>query len=205
MLTTLAAGFVALVLAGVGVTTLLAVLKWLINRSKRNQCDSYRQVFERYVKENEEERTLQRAKPRIMMLFQQANVADVGVSMLTPEKGLGALGPRAASHRPGPLSAFGLFPTRRPDLAPLMLAKFNEAAGTYEQRMQDACNPLYWLESIAYLPRHIATYLGVSSDNMITKLLLVVYWFAGFAGSVIASIIGSDVFLEWLVEKFSNS
>ncbi len=201
MLTVLATTFLGCVFAGFCLIVLLAILKWLINRSRRDRCDAYRDKFDSYVQGTELESELQRAKHEVLELFQRADVRDVGVSRFPPRR-WGAKGVEPATYNPGPLSTFELFPTRRADVVPLIVGKFNEASGTYEHRMRDARNPLYWAESIAYLPRHIAAYLNMAPESLLTKTLTVAYWLIGSVWTLIAAIVGSDLFLEWFTTRF---
>lgn len=182
----------------------MAVFKWLINRSKRAKCETYREAYERYANGKEEESTLQQIKPRVIRLFRQADVHDVGISTLSSAQNLRTTRLQTTHYDPGPLRVFDLFPTRRADLIPLIIGKFNEASGTYDHRMQDAVNPFYWIESIAYLPKRTAAYLGISTESMLTKTVSVIYWLVWLIGTLGAALIGSDLFLRW-VESIINS
>lgn len=200
-MTGFAATFLIFVATIACVTVLLAVFKWLINNSKRKQCEDLRRLYQSYIKGEEDEETLQREKYKLLRLFDQAGVRDTGVSSSPPSGSLGRPS-HSVRYDPGPLSVFDLFPTRREDLVPLVNGKLSQASGTYLSRMQDASNPLYWIESITYLPRNVATYFDISPQGLATKVLTVLYWILWFVSSLLFAIVGSDLFLEWAIDYF---
>jgi len=53
---------------------------------------------------------------------------------------------------------------------------FNEAIGYYRDRTVEAFNPLYWVETLIYLPRTLLSYIGVNPENVVVKSLQVLYW-----------------------------
>jgi hypothetical protein len=53
--------------------------------------------------------------------------------------------------------------------------------GIYRSRILETFNPLYWVEFVVCLPKHIITYLGVSPESTVIRIVQVLYWvFAPF-------------------------
>lgn len=53
---------------------------------------------------------------------------------------------------------------------------FLEARGVYRKRMLDSFNPLYWMDCIINLPKHLIEYLGLDTETIFTKLFQIIYW-----------------------------
>ncbi|HHF7344418.1 TPA: hypothetical protein ACPSKB_000823 [Legionella feeleii] len=55
-----------------------------------------------------------------------------------------------------------------------------QAKGILKKRIVEALNPLYWINTLIFLPQNIITYLGFSLDNKktetITRVINVIYW-----------------------------
>lgn len=57
-----------------------------------------------------------------------------------------------------------------------IIGMFEESIGLYKSRIFEAINPLYWIESIIYLPRTVISYLGLSTNAIAAKILQVIWW-----------------------------
>lgn len=55
-----------------------------------------------------------------------------------------------------------------------------QAKGILKKRIIEALNPLYWINTLIFLPQNIITYLGFSQDNKkteaITRVINIIYW-----------------------------
>lgn len=55
-----------------------------------------------------------------------------------------------------------------------------QAKGILKKRIIEAFNPLYWINTLIFLPQNIITYLGFSRDNKKTETIMrvinVIYW-----------------------------
>ena len=71
-------------------------------------------------------------------------------------------------------------PVRREDIVRITLGMFHRAIGVYRSRMIETINPLYWIETIIFLPRQILNYLGVTPESVIIKIAQLIYWLAAF-------------------------
>jgi hypothetical protein len=80
-----------------------------------------------------------------------------------------------------------------------MTAFFFEAQGVYWHRAWCSFNPLYWIQTILYLPREVIEYVGLPTEHWTTKVFQLIYW----VGSVILAL---HKYLEpidaWLKHNF---
>lgn len=53
---------------------------------------------------------------------------------------------------------------------------FAQALHTFRQRSLEAFSPLYWMNTILYLPKNIFKYLGLSTNTLAAKLFQLIYW-----------------------------
>lgn len=60
-----------------------------------------------------------------------------------------------------------------------MTSAFEMAIGVYRQRIVDSFNPIYWIEFIIFIPKHIIQYLGLDTENISTRLFQLFYWILG--------------------------
>lgn len=79
----------------------------------------------------------------------------------------------------GSASVLDNFPNRLEDHAVFTSRLIDEALGVYRQRFWETFNPLYWIDSILYLPRTILSYLGLKPDSVFVKFLNIFWWITG--------------------------
>lgn len=71
------------------------------------------------------------------------------------------------------------FPSKLAGIAVALADKFDEAIGTYRSRFLESFNPLYWIETILFLPKNLLRYIGLDSEKVTFKLcniLLTFIW-----------------------------
>lgn len=141
-----------------------------MNLSRYIQCKRLLAVYERYIKEPKW--TFVENQLQVINLFKGAGVEDSTVTHVE-EIGYGNL----QSSRP---SVFKNMPVRREDIVRITLGMFHRAIGVYRSRMIETINPLYWIETIIFLPRQILNYLGVTPESVIIKIAQLIYWLAAF-------------------------
>ena len=111
----------------------------------------------------------------ILQLFKSANIQD----SLFPTSSLIGYGQIAS----GTASVFANFPSMNKSVVGYVITCFDEAIGTYRRRCFESFNPLYWIETILFFPRHLLTYLGVDSEKFLFKslniLLTFIWWILG--------------------------
>lgn len=79
----------------------------------------------------------------------------------------------------GYTSIFTIFPTKiRKFIAPT-ISSFENAIGTFKGRILECFSPIYWINCVIFLPRNILSYLNISAESIIIKILQLFYWIIG--------------------------
>ncbi len=53
---------------------------------------------------------------------------------------------------------------------------FLKALGVFNRRCINCLNPLYWIEFILFLPKHLASFFNAKPESITTKIFQVVWW-----------------------------
>lgn len=81
-------------------------------------------------------------------------------------------------------SVFANFPTKNPQLAASMYAKFDDVVGVYRTRWQEAFNPLFWIETVVFLPKSVILYIGADLEKpalrLCNVLATIIWWIIVF-------------------------
>jgi len=168
----------------------ILAIRFLINLSRYLQCWNYLEEYKQYIEGGGwkiVENSLQ-----IIKLFQDAGVEDTTVSHIE-EIGYGHL----QSFRP---SVFRNISNKREDIVRHVLAMFHQAMGSYRSRMYETINPIFWIESLIFLPRQLLKYLGVSPESLPSKILQVIYWVLGVLVGVYETELGT-LLKDWISKR----
>jgi hypothetical protein len=144
----------------------IILYKFVNNFIRYGQCKYFLKKYHEYLEKPTW--AFEECAPTIIKLFERAGIEDSKVPYIHPA-GLGYVST-------GHASVFSNLLATREDVVNVVLHQFHRAIGTYRSRMLEAFNPLYWIEFVTYLPKHIITYLGVPRESAITKVLQVLYW-----------------------------
>lgn len=68
-----------------------------------------------------------------------------------------------------------------------------EAKGNYWSRFKNSFNPLYWLKIIIFIPKYLFAYLGIPANNILIKILQLIYWIVGISFTVLISVFPDEV------------
>lgn len=60
--------------------------------------------------------------------------------------------------------------SKRQDIASLVNHQLIRAKGVYSLRIKECFSPIYWIECIVFMPRHLLDYLGIDKDKVGYKL-----------------------------------
>lgn len=153
---------------------LIVLFKFLTNYAAYYKCKKYREDYLKWASSScdgfEEHRS------EIIHLIEQAGISDsrIPVSQVIAPM-------QMASHA---ASVFTNFPTKNPQLAACMYGKFDDAVGVYRNRWMNAFNPLYWIESIVFLPKALILYIGADLEKPALRLCNVlttaIWWISLF-------------------------
>ena len=53
---------------------------------------------------------------------------------------------------------------------------FLKAEGVFQENLSECFSPLYWIRTIIFLPNRICEYFGGTEDQVLAKVLQLVYW-----------------------------
>lgn len=147
----------------------ILVYRIAINLYRYKSIDKYQEEYAIWISTNKDSFVLVAKIPSIKELMQHASITDVYVPFAhNLGYGQGAL---------SQVNVFDLIPTRDRDYVQCIYSLLVQAKGIYYRRLINSFNPLFWINSLIYLPRTIFAYLGLKSDSFITRLLQVVWWF----------------------------
>jgi hypothetical protein len=175
----------------------VAGLKLLINLSKYIQCKRYRSWYLRWLVNRKGELSFVEHRSQVIKLFKDAGISD---SCLPTAEFVGY-----GQIATGDASVFHNFPHNRRDMVVATVRMFDEAVGVYRSRTLEVFNPFYWIEFIINLPKHILSYLGVSSESVVIKILQLIYWIAGVVVGFLIALYRPEIekFVRDLISKLS--
>lgn len=162
---------------------LVVFFKFISNYIAYLKCKKFRFDYEKWLQGNNNDFEEQRNE--IISLIKRADIPD---SHIPVSQAMNRI--QIASHT---ASVLANFPTKHKQLAATMYEKFNEAVGVYRKRWKDAFSPLYWIETIAFLPKSIFAYVGVDLEkpalrlcNVLTTIIwwLLLFLFYLFGGNL---------------------
>lgn len=62
------------------------------------------------------------------------------------------------------------------DVVGIMLHYFAEAEGFFRTGLLECISPLYWIQTILFLPSRLCEYMGISDSQVFVKILQLAYW-----------------------------
>lgn len=107
-------------------------------------------------------------QPVVQKLFSLAVVPDFAVANVF-SVGYGLLGTANTS-------AFHNMDVPHKDIVNAMRSSFSTAKGTFRMRLYESFSPLYWFETLLYLPSRLLAYIGLSAESTASRFLQVLYW-----------------------------
>lgn len=119
-------------------------------------------------------------KSEVLSLFKEAKIKDM-MFPASQSVGYGQIANFSAS-------TFGNFPSKRQVIAANVMCMFDDAEGVFRKNIFDALNPLYWIETLIFLPRSLLVYLNLSGEKLSYKLLNIVLSIIWWAAIVLLSL-----------------
>jgi hypothetical protein len=176
-------------------------IKIILNLSKFLQCKYLLNKYIHWLKDTS--LSLVEKKSKVISLIKGVGVSDSCVPYIAPV-GYGKLVTNE-------LSVLNNFPSNRRDIFELTREKFHDAIGVYRRRILQTFNPLFWIETVIFLPKKILVYLGVkNSESVVIKLLQIVWWGFGILIAVLIAVYQQELaikikpFIQNILEKFAN-
>lgn len=107
-------------------------------------------------------------------LFKRAKVADSNIPLV---KKNGVL------FQTMNVSLFLNFPSQIKDLASATVRAFDFAEGFFLKNIRNCFNPFYWIDLIVFAPKHVFLYLGLDTNKVFIKILILffnfIFWIIG--------------------------
>ncbi len=85
----------------------------------------------------------------------------------------------------------------REDVVGTNIRLFERAIGTCKMRCIESFNPIFWVESVVYLPGKVLAFLGMKADNFFVKASQLLWWMFAAAATIIGVVFNHD-FITWL-------
>lgn len=167
------------------------IIKFLLNLSRYLQCKWYLSKYQNYI--TNPEWGFVGDSPQIINLFKNAGIKDV---VVTNVEFIG-FGHFQSSHP----SVFENLTVTRNDVVGAALNMFHKSIGVYRSRMLETINPLYWLEFIIFLPKHLLNYIGISPESIFIKIIQIIYWLLVFLFGVYREDFEGAI-REWITNLF---
>lgn len=161
----------------------IVVIKATLNLIKLIQC---KHILDKYVHWLKDQTwKLVEKKSKVIALIKGAGISDQQIPVLEPV-GYGKL-------LNAQLSVLDNFPSARKDIYEFTLGLFFNAIGVYRRRTIESFNPLFWIETIIYLPKRILKYLGLNPDSVSAKVLQLLWWFFTVAIAILIAIFQEEL------------
>lgn len=109
-----------------------------------------------------------RDQQEIKRILEKAGIEDAMISVAEPI-GYGLVQTRSSS-------AYNNMCYRHADVISAMTSAFEKALGVYRKRIIDNFNPIFWIETLIYLPKNIIKYIGLNETSIFTKTFQILYW-----------------------------
>ena len=161
----------------------VALIKVYINTSKYIQVNRYYEKYKRWLQG--ENIYLRRNHHQVIKLFKDAGIQDTIFPLVEP-LGLGQI---ATTN----VSVFNNFPNATEAMGKATIGKFEQAIGVYHSRVFDTISPLYWIETILFIPKNAFNYLGLDSESILIKIFQLIYWFVGGMLTLIYSVYTNEI------------
>ena len=151
-------------------------------------ADRYLKEYITFVKESKSW-FIRENRQSIIKLLKKAGIEDTD-QPITELAGYGMV-------RSSTFSVFKNIGVRRQEIVEIINGDLREAKSVYRNRIFETFNPIYWIETIFYLPQIISGYLGFKSNSLIVKLFQILWWIIA-AISTIIGILFNKEFIMWL-------
>ena len=173
----------------------IIVYKFSVNTYRFIRCKCLRKKYiEWQVDQNND---CPRTKSEVKDLFKRAGIMDATLAVAEPI-GFNHL----STYQAKILDNYPIIDSRCVDFT---LRSFEEALGFYKNRIFETFNPLYWIDTIIFLPKHILDYIGINTEKVSSKILNVLLSFIWWVLVVSATIYKDNIisFLNDFINSFS--
>ncbi len=135
----------------------------------------------------------------ILKLFKDAKINDIHLPTTT------MIGyNRSVSHQ---ISIYQNLLYRTDQIVVNVCDMFDEAIGYYRSAYKEAFNPLYWIEVIVLLPKHIMEYFDMNTEKLNAKIINVMFTGIWWLICLFFTCFKSEIFqlIQSLLQKLAQS
>ena len=151
------------------VAVCVPLLKLILNLVRYLQLRRYLSKYKKWHASRDEK--FLESKAQVVKLVRDAGVDDQHLNV-SEHVGGGNL-------RVFKASVLDNFPHFESDMSSAAQRLMREAIGAYRARMIEAFSPIYWVESVLYLPRTVLRYLDLPAEGTGAKIAQLVWWIIG--------------------------
>ena len=179
----------------IGAFAFCAAYKFFSNHIRQQKAMALKKKYIDWVTNEDSVPDMETYQYDIIELFKAAKVKNVRLSL--PSRGM---------HKDIDIALFDNLLQRRTGIIREVLDAFDFAIGYYRSSKRKAISPLYWIESIIFLPKKIIEYIGADLEKTafkITNLILTaIWWLTG----LLFTLYKAEIFalLQSLLEKFAK-
>ena len=148
---------------------LVLLYKVTVNSIRYFECKKFKKEYFEWLKEQNP--TFPTNRRHIIDLFTNAQIQDLRFPTAKPV-GYGKIATFNSS-------VFTNFPSNIENQVHATVRFFDEATGVYRERIFESFNPIYWINLIIFLPKNVLHYLGVKPENVLVKIVQIIWWFLG--------------------------
>lgn len=173
---------------------IIVIIRFFLYFVKFKRCQYLENIYTLNVYNQDCKKNILEYKYEISQLFKNANIKDVYLPYMDR---IGAM------VSTGKLSVIDNVGCDREDIVNITLGMFKSSIGYYRTNAFNSFNPMYWIDLIIFLPKHILLYFEVSKNKNIFKifniLLSIIWW--GF--NLIIILFGKEELINSIL-KFIN-
>ncbi|MEP1095907.1 MAG: hypothetical protein ABJG78_12400 [Cyclobacteriaceae bacterium] len=117
---------------------------------------------------------------QVLILFRKAGLEDSGVTVnRTTGMVWAAPSQKIPQYERLTISVFDNITLLNTEVIGAIKEKFKKAKGTFLFRAKQSLNPIFWVEFLLELPKHVSSYLGQKTDTSVVKIIQLIYWLLG--------------------------
>ena len=152
----------------------IIVFRILTNAFRLKRLRTIERVYREYL--SGKETKFQEYVIELKSIFKSAHVSDVTIPYAQPI-GYHQI---ATSN----VSAFENAGSTRQDVVAHILISIDRASGVFKRNMIDSISPLFWINFLIFLPKHLLAYLNVNEKSLLIRIVQVVWWLVAPAAAI---------------------
>lgn len=142
----------------------ILLYKFLSNLYYYLDCKRLKSIYIAWIRG--ENNNCMYTKAKVLKLFKRAHIKDAAFFQ-SEHVGYGQI----ASYN---IQAMSNYPLLNEDHMNYTFRAYDEAIGYFKDEMLNSFNPIYWIDTIIFLPKTILEYIGADTEKVSSKILNVI-------------------------------